>query len=114
MNQNWLGKAVPVERPTTVLPGSGGKPSRAIKTAPGWAPAIPPYITYPVDNVAWGEMEAPPFAPAKFYDRNEAPPPPPRAPSPAPVPKATTPVPPPKKPPNGALPVSDWFGLLRR
>jgi hypothetical protein len=93
----------------TVMPGVDGKPARAIKTAPGWAPAIPPFITYPVDNVAWGEMETPPFAPAKFYDKNEAPPtlPPP---PPAPVPlRAAAP-----KPSGGALPVSDWFGLLRR
>lgn len=101
-------------RPTTVMPGVDGKPARPIKTAPGWAPAIPPFITYPVDNVAWGSMETPPFAAAKFYERGQGVPPPApqkpasRAAAPPPSPPIQAPI-----PTTGPLPVSDWFGLLK-
>lgn len=38
----------------------------------GWAPAVPPYITYPVQNVAWGNnTERPPYAPAKFIPQGQ-------------------------------------------
>jgi len=83
------------------------KPERPIKTAPGWAPAIPPYITYPVANVAWGNMETPPYALAKFHVKGEAPPPPPPPSMPPAAPNA------PMIPPTGPLNMSDWFGVLR-
>ena len=109
-----LGQVQMAPRPTTVMPGVDGKPARPIKTAPGWAPAVPPVITYPVDNVAWGSMETPPFAAAKFYERGQAAPPPPSAPAPrAPsaIPQAAPTQAP--LPTTGPLPVQDWFGPLK-
>jgi hypothetical protein len=95
-------------RSQTVVPGRGG-PHQVIETPGGWAPAIPPYITYPVQNLAWGNYDEPPFAPAKFTPSGQAmlsPAPPPRSPMPVPQPPAAT--------TNGPLPIQDWFNLLKQ
>lgn len=95
-------------RSQTVIPGRNGPP-QTIMTPGGWAPAIPPYITYPVQNLAWGNYDEPPFAPAKFVPRDQtmlSPAAPPRIQEAAPVT-----APPPST--NGPLPISDWFGMLR-
>lgn len=96
-------------RSQTVIPGRGG-PNQVINTPGGWAPAIPPYITYPIANVAWGNYDTPPFAPATFVDQGQT------MISPGPPPRATAATPPQAPPPpsNGALPVQDWFNLLGR
>ena len=109
-----------VPRPMTVYPGSPGRPPVAVPTKPGWPTATPPYVTYPVDNIAWGDMEAPPYQ-GKTYDlQTELPPgaleaPGPKAPSRPPAPASPPAVPPSSRvPATGPLPISDWFGLLQR
>lgn len=83
----------------------------------GWAKPVPPYITYPVQNLAWGKNdERPPYAPAKFTPTGQtmmAPIPPPKSPwkGPEPVIKAVPPASPSGK---GPLPAKDWFNLFNR
>lgn len=99
--------AAPPPPVTPARPMPSGK--KTIPTAPGWAPAVPPYITYPVSNVAWGRMETPPYALAKFYEADQ------EAPPAAPPSSPALPMqPPPTIAPTGPLPISDWFGLFRR
>ena len=84
----------------------------------GWATPVPPYITYPVQNVGWGKgSEKPPFAPAKLVPRGQkmlAPPAPSRtAPAPTPASVASQMQPLPGLPPEGPIPVQDFFRMLR-
>jgi hypothetical protein len=104
----FLGQVKMAPRPVTVYPGTQGRHPVAVPTRPGWPAAVPPYVTYPVDNVAWGQMDPPPFQAQTFDPTTELPP---KAPAPA-----SRPAVPPKSsvPANGPLPISDWFGLLQR
>lgn len=84
----------------------------SVRLGNGWATPVPPFITYPVQNIAWGDgEERPPFAPAKLVPKDQAmlAPPAPAASSspaiPAPAPALI--------PPTGPIPVQDWFNLLR-
>lgn len=81
----------------------------------GWSSPVAPFITYPVQNVAWGDGEEPP----PYQSRTMIPtgqlmlgPSAPRSagpPAPAPIPIVSAPV-----PPTGPIPVQDWFNLLLR
>jgi hypothetical protein len=73
----------------------------------GWAKPVPPYITYPVENVGWGDGERPPFAPARLVERGQVQVAPASPPPPAPR------VAPPPMVQDGPIPVEDWFNLLR-
>lgn len=79
----------------------------------GWSSPVAPFITYPVQNVAWGNGEEPP----PYQSRTMVPtdqlmlgPAAPRsAGPPAPISVIAPPV-----PSTGPLPVQDWFNLLMR
>lgn len=74
----------------------------------GWATPVPPYITYPVQNVGWGDgWEPPPYAPARMVPADQAP-------APAPVRPQPSPAPLPPAPAEGPIPVQDWFNLFSR
>jgi hypothetical protein len=107
---NFLGQVQMAPRPMTVYPGVQGRPPVAVPTRPGWPAATPPYVTYPVDNIAWGDMDPPPYQ-GTTYDPKTDHPKAVSAPAPAlppAVPSASL------RPANGPLPISDWFGLLKR
>lgn len=93
---------LPAPRPATVIPGRAGGPPRIIETEPGWASAVAPYVTYAVANVAFGDMQPPPYSPATLVEQDQ-----PLTPA-----KPVPPGPPP--PSSGPLPASDWFGMFRR
>ncbi len=103
---SFLGQVKMAPRPVTVFPGIQGRHPVAVPTRPGWPAATPPYVTYPVDNVAWGEMDPPPYQ-GTTYDSDHPPKPPAPASRPAVPPKSSVPA-------SGPLPISDWFGLLKR
>lgn len=77
----------------------------------GWATPTPPYITYPVQNVGWGDGEEPPPYQSRTMVPTEqlmlGPSAPRSAGPPGPLPLIVPPV-----PSTGPLPVQDWFDLL--
>lgn len=77
----------------------------------GWSSPVAPFITYPVQNVAWGDSEPPPYQSRTMVPTDQlmlGPSAPRSAGPPAPIPVIT-----PSVPPTGPLPVQDWFRLLR-
>lgn len=81
----------------------------------GWSSPLAPFITYPVQNVAWGSAEEPPPYQSRMMvptgQTMLGPSAPRSAGPPAPAPVQVTP---PLTPPTGPLPVQDWFNLLMR
>lgn len=82
----------------------------------GWSSPVAPFITYPVQNVAWGNgEESPPYQSRSMIPTGQLMlgPSAPRSAGPPP-PAASVPITPPLIPPTGPLPVQDWFNLLMR
>lgn len=82
----------------------------------GWSSPVAPFITYPVQNVAWGDSEPPPYQSRSMVPTGQTmlgPSAPRGAGPPAPAP-AAVPVSAPPVPPTGPLPVQDWFNLLMK